>query len=66
MRRSFFKRLGYSMFRVFSRLFSVLFFQLRCYGREHIPATGGGLVCSNHQSFLDPVLVGLVFNRRLN
>ncbi len=26
----------------------------------------GALVCANHQSFFDPVLVGLAFDRRLN
>ena len=29
-------------------------FQARCTGHQHVPATGGVLVCSNHQSFLDP------------
>ena len=31
-----------------------------------MPIEGPVLVCSNHQSNLDPVLVGLVFGRRLN
>ena len=31
-----------------------------------MPPEGPVLVCSNHQSHLDPVLVGLVFGRRLN
>jgi 1-acyl-sn-glycerol-3-phosphate acyltransferase len=31
-----------------------------------MPASGAVLVCSNHQSVLDPVIVGLTFNRRLN
>jgi len=35
-----------------------LCFRLRIAGREHIPK-GPMLVCSNHQSHLDPVLVGL-------
>lgn len=33
---------------------------------RNYPMSGGGLVCSNHQSHLDPVLVGLTSNRRLN
>jgi 1-acyl-sn-glycerol-3-phosphate acyltransferase len=48
------------------RFSAVLLFGIRCKGREKIPAEGGVLVCSNHQSFFDPVLVGLGFNRRMN
>jgi 1-acyl-sn-glycerol-3-phosphate acyltransferase len=35
-----------------------IYFRLRIAGREHLPS-GPMLVCSNHQSHLDPVLVGL-------
>ena len=31
-----------------------------------MPATGGGLVLSNHQSNLDPIVIGLCCTRRLN
>src|SRR5262245_17248421 len=41
-------------------------FGLQCYGRHRIPRQGGVLVCANHQSVMDPVIVGLVCNRRLN
>lgn len=41
-------------------------YQIRCSGHEHVPAEGGVLVCSNHQSFLDPVLLGLGFQRPCN
>lgn len=64
--RSWFQRLAYSALRVFSRLVGVLLFGLRVEGRQNAPETGGALVCSNHQSFFDPVLVGLAFDRRLN
>ena len=40
--------------------------RIRVDGREHFPAEGGGLVCANHQSFLDPVLAGLCCDRRMN
>lgn len=42
---------------VASVVFSILF-RLRIEGRNHVPS-GGMLLCSNHQSHLDPVLVGL-------
>lgn len=41
-------------------------FRLRCHGRERLPKTGGYLLLSNHQSYLDPPLVGLVVPRRIN
>lgn len=64
--RSFTKRCGYRFLRVLARQIGVLLFRIRCRYRERIPAEGGVLVCSNHQSFFDPVLVGMAFNRRLN
>ena len=66
MKRSLFQRLGYDTLRVLARLVSVLVFRLRVAGRENWPATGGGLVCSNHQSHLDPPLIGLTCDRRMN
>ncbi|MBI3864503.1 MAG: 1-acyl-sn-glycerol-3-phosphate acyltransferase [Planctomycetia bacterium] len=35
----------------------------RARGIEHIPESGGGLILSNHQSFLDPLLIGLPLHR---
>ena len=64
--RSRFKRVGYSVLRGLCRLVSVTLFQVRCTGHQHVPAEGGVLVCSNHQSYLDPVLVGLGFRRHCN
>src|SRR5262249_12698938 len=33
---------------------------------DRVPATGGGLMLSNHQSNLDPLVIGLSSDRRLN
>ncbi len=41
-------------------------FRIRCHGRQNIPTSGPLIVCANHQSFLDPAIVGLCFDRRLN
>ena len=60
------QRLVYSAFRVMARLTGVACLGLRCFGRENMPHQGAVLVCSNHQSTLDPVLLGLTFDRRLN
>ncbi len=64
--RSLAKRAWYEYLRVVLRMSAFSFFHLRCSGRENAPLAGGALVLSNHQSHLDPVLVGMVFERRLN
>lgn len=66
MDRPFWKQFGYNVLRVFARTVGILVFRLRCYGREHEPPSGGALICANHQSYFDPVVVGLCFERRLN
>jgi len=66
MQRSLSKRLGYGACHVLARLFGTALFRVRVLGREHVPPTGGGLVCANHQSYFDPVIVGLAVDRRLN
>ena len=64
--RSFAKRLVYNALRLLARLACVLVFRIRCRGRQLEPSQGAAVVCANHQSFLDPVFIGLAFNRRLN
>ncbi len=66
MKRSFTKRLWYNGLRVIFRMAAVVVFRVRCEGRRHIPHEGSLLVLSNHQSHLDPIMVGLAFDRRLN
>lgn len=66
MQRSFSKRLGYGACHVLARLFGTALFRIRVQGREHVPKMGGGLVCANHQSYFDPVIVGLAMDHRLN
>jgi 1-acyl-sn-glycerol-3-phosphate acyltransferase len=66
MQRSLFKRVGYGACHVLARLTATALFRVRVLGRENVPATGGGLVCANHQSYFDPVLVGLAVDQRLN
>ena len=66
MQRSLPSRLWYDYLHLMCRLGSTVLFRIRCRGREYVPATGGALVLSNHQSNLDPVLIGLACDRRLN
>jgi 1-acyl-sn-glycerol-3-phosphate acyltransferase len=46
-------------------LFSVLF-GLKREGYRHIPLRGGVLLVSNHQSYLDPIVVTFATGRRVN
>jgi 1-acyl-sn-glycerol-3-phosphate acyltransferase len=64
--RSLPKRIWYDSLRIICRLVGPAVFGIRVRGRENVPADGGALVMSNHQSHLDPVLVGLATDRRLN
>jgi 1-acyl-sn-glycerol-3-phosphate acyltransferase len=43
-----------------------LLFDLKVYGRRHVPKAGGVLIVCNHQSNLDPVLVAVRLDRPLN
>ena len=63
--KSFSKYLTYGIARFLLRLFALLLFRFHCQGRHHIPRRGGALVCANHQSMLDPPLVGMAARRHL-
>ncbi|MAT16493.1 MAG: 1-acyl-sn-glycerol-3-phosphate acyltransferase [Planctomyces sp.] len=51
---------------VTSNVFSTLWFRLRGYHQERLPKEGGALLLLNHQSHLDPALVGTVMNRPIS
>ena len=55
----------YRFLRITSRLLVVCMCDYRVVGRENMPSSGPVLVLSNHQSTLDPLLVGLMFDRQL-
>jgi 1-acyl-sn-glycerol-3-phosphate acyltransferase len=56
----------YDALRVLAQWLVIACFDFRVMGREHLPAQGCGLLLSSHQSVMDPALVGLICNRRLN
>lgn len=66
MQRTWFQHVGYDTLRVIARIVGTISFRIRWTGEENFPATGGALICANHQSMLDPPLVGLTCNRRMN
>ena len=40
--------------------------QFRAFGRHHAPAKGSVIFIANHQSFLDPMMVGMCIQRPMN
>ena len=59
-------RLWYGFCQMLCRVFFVPVFRIRVFGRENIPAAGGALIASNHQSFFDPVLIGVGLRREVD
>lgn len=56
----------YRIVRFGSRMLVVCLCDFRTQGREHLGNQTGAMILSTHQSVLDPVLVGICFNGRLN
>ena len=52
--------------RVLIRLASTYAFQVRYSGQENVPLSGGVLVAANHQSHLDPPLIGAGCGRQMS
>lgn len=44
----------------------VFWFRLRAYGRGNVPAQGGAIVASSHESYLDPVFFGAAIARPID
>ncbi len=59
---TFWYRLGWMSFRVIFRFY----FRWRVFNPERVPLTGAVILASNHESFLDPPLVGAGVNRLIN
>lgn len=52
--------------RLLSRIISVLLFKFRASGQSHVPESGPVLMVTNHQSFLDPWLIGIALHRQVH
>jgi 1-acyl-sn-glycerol-3-phosphate acyltransferase len=48
------------------RIATTLMFDLKAYGAKNVPRRGGVLLVSNHQSYLDPVLLGVPIERPIS
>jgi 1-acyl-sn-glycerol-3-phosphate acyltransferase len=62
--RSLLSRIWYRSFQAVLEISWVMVYHVRRTGVENIPATGGVLLVSNHQSHFDPPLVGTCCPRR--
>lgn len=63
--RKLFNSLLYKLTHGLSRLVTVFFLDYRIEGQNRMPDEGPVLILSNHESTLDPVLVGILFRRKL-
>lgn len=61
-----FQVLLWSSFRVLLQFLAIIFFGVRIHGRENIPRRGPALLLTNHQSFLDPWLIGIALYRQIH
>ncbi len=52
--------------RFICQVFTLLFFHYRASGRHHVPSEGAFIMAGNHQSFLDPVFMGIGSPRHLH
>ena len=53
----------YWLARAFLQPFFLVFFRLKRIGMEHVPAEGPLIIASNHRSFMDPWVIGLLLRR---
>ena len=56
----------WKMVRLLFRLYFTVLFDLKVYGVRNVPRTGGVLLVSNHQSLLDPPLLGVRLERPMS
>ncbi len=66
MPRSFITRVSQNFIKFLARLSMTAAFQIRVTGRDYLPAEGGALLLSNHQSNLDPFVIGLSSDRLID
>jgi len=48
---------------IIARVGTTLLFDLKVYGKENVPKTGGALLVANHQSYLDPIAIAVQLKR---
>lgn len=64
--RPFRIRAGQSLVRWFFRILLLVLYRIRVHGLENYPPSDGALICANHQSNLDPLVMGVSCPRPVN
>ncbi len=60
------RAIWYGFLRILSQLVFPAFWRYRSFGRENVPRSGGVLIVCNHQSYADPLLIGVGLNRQIH
>lgn len=58
--------LWYSLLRGLAIIIFKVFFAIKIQGKENVPSRGGAILTSNHLSYLDPIVLGLLTPRKIN
>lgn len=56
----------YKALRIIGYLLFVLIFRLKVTGLGNVPSNGGAIICANHSSFLDPVILAVALPREVH
>lgn len=64
--RSRWNKLWYETVRFVLWIIGLVYFRVRCRGTENVPNSGGALLLANHQSHLDPPLIGMMIPPQIN
>ena len=66
MRPSHLQNWTYRVSQLAVRSIAICLFNLRVFGNGNWPREGGVMVCSNHQSYFDPIIIGSCCDRPMN
>lgn len=58
--------LVWGLLKAMCRIITSCVFDLKAYGARHVPRQGGAMLIANHQSFLDPIILGVQLRRPLS
>lgn len=58
--------LWYSLLRGLATIIFKVFFAVKIRGKENVPLKGGVILASNHLSYFDPIVLGLLTPRKIN
>ncbi|MFQ5863008.1 MAG: lysophospholipid acyltransferase family protein [Candidatus Brocadiales bacterium] len=60
------RAIWYSFLRILAQVMFPAFLRYRSFGRKNVPHRGGVLIVCNHQSYADPLLIGVGLDRQIH